>query len=116
MAHGDGPRYHPLLSDLGLPPLGSPSNSWLSASGPVVTKSLVFYSHATVQPDGQYSTTETWLRAFNKKTGDIEWAEIVPLPPYGVPMTYMYEGKQYIVVAAGGAGQPAAFFAYALKG
>ncbi|MCH7910221.1 MAG: pyrroloquinoline quinone-dependent dehydrogenase, partial [Candidatus Hydrogenedentes bacterium] len=115
VAHGDGPRNPPLLSDLNLPPLGATSNSFLSASGPVVTKSLIFYSHAEVAPDGSFSKTETWLRAFDKANGERVWAHRLPLPPYAVPMSYMHEGKQYIVVAAGGAGQPAALFAYALQ-
>ena len=114
--HGAGPKDHPMLKDLDLPDLGWPSNTFLSASGPVVTKSLVFYSHAATDPGtGAYLKEHAYLRAFDKDTGEVLWEEHMPLLPYAVPMTYMYEGKQYIVVAAGGAGQPAAVFAYALK-
>ena len=115
VAHGDGPRNHPLLKDLNLPPLGWGSNSFLSASGPVVTKSLVFFSHAAVDTaSGTYVKDEARLRAFDKDTGEVVWEEKLPLLPYGVPMTYMHQGRQFIVVAAGGQDAPAALLAYAL--
>lgn len=115
VAHGNGPRDHPLLKDLDLPPLGWGSNSFLSASGPVATKTLVFFSQAAVDPGtGEYLKEHGYLRAFDKDSGEVLWEENLPLLPYAVPMTYMYQGKQYVVVAAGGAGDPAAVFAYAL--
>ena len=114
VAHGEGPRDHPLLKDLDLPRLGAPSNTWLSNSGPVVTKTMVIYSHVEVNPDGSYNTDRAWLLAYDKKTGDLLWEEKLPLPPYAVPMSYMHEGKQYITVAAGGAGMPSKLLTYAL--
>jgi len=115
VAHGDGPRDHPLLKDLNLPPLGWGSNTFLSGSGPVVTKSLVFFSHAPVNnATGAYIKDEAALRAFDKDTGAVIWEEKLPLLPYGVPMTYMHGGRQFLVVATGGMDQPAALLAYAL--
>jgi quinoprotein glucose dehydrogenase len=115
VAHGDGPRNHPLLKDLNLPPLGWGSNTYLSGSGPVVTKTLVFFSHAAVDnATGGYLKDEARLRAFDKDTGAVLWEEKLPLQPYAVPMTYMHQGRQYIVVAAGGQDAPAALLAYAL--
>ena len=112
--HGDGPRDHPLLKDLDLPPLGAPSNTFVSNSGPVITKTLVIYSHVEVEPDGSYSKTKWWLYAYEKQTGKVLMKKRLPLPPYAVPMTYLHRGKQYIVVGAGGAGQPGALLAYAV--
>ena len=60
------------------------------------------------------SPTERFLRAFNKDTGAVVWEERMTLAPMGTPMTYVYKGRQYIVVAAGGAGEPAELVAYAL--
>ena len=38
----------------------------------------------------------------------------MPAPQTGTPMTYMLNGKQYLVVAVGGAGAPAELIAYTL--
>ena len=38
----------------------------------------------------------------------------MPAPQTGTPMTYMLNGKQYLVVAVGGGNYPAEFLAYAL--
>jgi quinoprotein glucose dehydrogenase len=112
--HGEGPRDHPLLKDLNLPRLGSPSNAMTSNSGPVITKTLVMYSHVEVLPDASWSKDKRWLIAYDKQTGDVLWQEKLAEPPYGVPMTYMHEGKQYIAVGVGGAAEPGGILAYAL--
>ena len=44
------------------------------------------------------------LRAYDKATGKEVGAVYMPAPQSGSPMTYMLNGKQYIVVAIGGAG------------
>jgi len=41
------------------------------------------------------------LRAYDKKTGEEKGAVFIPIVTTGAPMTYMHEGKQYIVVALG---------------
>jgi quinoprotein glucose dehydrogenase len=43
------------------------------------------------------------LRAFDKETGEVVHETELPLDPFGTPMTYMVDGKQYISVAVGGA-------------
>ena len=43
VANGDGPRDHPAIKDLNLPPLGNPGRV-----GPLVTKSLVFMGEGIV--------------------------------------------------------------------
>ena len=54
------------------------------------------------------------LRAFDKKNGDLLWEYEMEPTPHGTPMTYMHEGKQYVVLAAGGDGQPSQLIAFAL--
>ena len=53
------------------------------------------------------------LRAYDKATGTPLWDVDAPLRPLAAPMTYMHQGKQYLVVAAGG-GLNAELVAYAL--
>jgi quinoprotein glucose dehydrogenase len=113
--HGDGPRDHPLLKDLKLPPLGASSHTFLSSGGPLVTKTLLFVNQVQTRSDGPgFSTTEFFMHAFDKKTGALVWEYKMKDPPYGTPMTYEYKGKQYIVVAAGGGGAPARLVAFGL--
>ena len=59
------------------------------------------------------------LSAFNKKTGELVWQTDVTPTPHGNPMTYLFEEKQYIVLAAGGGNltggsQPAQLIAFSL--
>ena len=47
------------------------------------------------------------LRAHDKETGVIVAEIALPARATGVPMTYMVEGRQYIVVAVAGPDHPA---------
>ena len=115
VAHGDGPRNHPAIKHLNLPPLGNSSHSFLSNGGPLVTKTLLFVNQVQREFDSTaYSKTEFYLRAFDKKTGAVIWENKMAVPPFGTPMSYQVKNKQYIVVATGGAGTPAKLVAYAL--
>ncbi|HEY4936463.1 MAG TPA: PQQ-binding-like beta-propeller repeat protein, partial [Puia sp.] len=61
--------------------------------GPVVTDGgLVFIA----------ATRDEKIRAFNKKTGKIVWEHPLPAAGFATPITYEVNGKQYIVIAAGG--------------
>jgi len=42
------------------------------------------------------------LRAYDKQTGEERGAVYLPAPQTGSPMSYMLEGRQYIVLAIGG--------------
>jgi quinoprotein glucose dehydrogenase len=107
--NGDGPRNHPLLKPLNLPPLGSPGRS-----SPLVTKTLVFLGEGStvmaalgsrLRPEMPPSLAPgaggNKLRAFNKATGAILWEMELPAGVTGAPMTYLFEGKQYLVMATG---------------
>ena len=61
----------------------------------LVTKTLLFA--------GEGYNGQPFFRALDKKTGETIWETQTPVgPPTGVPMTYLYRGKQYVVVAVEG--------------
>ena len=94
---GDGPRDHPLLRDLDLPPLGIPARPV-----PLVTRTLLFLgegSNAMIGiDDGQWGRM---FRAFDKTTGEVVWETELSAGTTGGPMSYMAGGKQYVVVPIG---------------
>jgi quinoprotein glucose dehydrogenase len=64
-------------------------------------------------------TKDERIRAFDKQTGKVLWTHRHPAGGYATPSTYMVNGKQYVVIAAGGAGKLGtkagdAFVAFAL--
>ncbi len=119
-AIGDGPRNHPLLKDLNLPALGAPIRN-----AAMVTKTLLFVAMGAGnlgggrniavggRPMSKVEIEPTKFRAYDKATGAPLWDVEAPGRPLASPMTYMFQGKQYIVVAAGG-GTSAELVAYAL--
>ena len=54
------------------------------------------------------------LRAYDKATGKEVGAVYMPAPQTGSPMTYMVNGRQYIVVAVSGAGHSGELIAFRL--
>ena len=48
------------------------------------------------------ATTDSRFRALNLDTGEELWGADLPAPGMAVPMTYEFEGRQYVVIAAGG--------------
>jgi len=113
--HGDGPRDHPAIKHLNLGPLGSAANGVFSNGGGVLTKTLLFMIQADEDPSNiMRMGREGWLRAFDKTTGEVVWAERISSTPHGTPMTYLHQGKQYVVMAVGGMGQPDELLAFAL--
>ena len=66
-----------------------------------MTKTLVIAGEGGVvtTPTGQRGAM---LRAYDKATGKEVGAVYMPAPQTGSPMTYMLNGKQYIVVAVSG--------------
>jgi quinoprotein glucose dehydrogenase len=97
VANGDGPRNHPLLKPLNLPPLGQPGRA-----APLLTKTLLFVGEgdptAAVTPPGGGGTK---FRAYDKVKGTVVWETELDAGTTGAPMTYSIAGKQYIVVAIG---------------
>jgi quinoprotein glucose dehydrogenase len=56
------------------------------------------------------------LRVYDKTTGKEVGAVYMPAPQGGGPMTYMLNGKQYIVVAIGGPGYSGEIVAFKIGG
>jgi len=54
------------------------------------------------------------LRAYNKATGQEVGAVSLPAPQSGSPMTYMVNGRQYIVVAVSGGNYSGEYLAFSL--
>jgi quinoprotein glucose dehydrogenase len=112
VAHGETPdvvRNHPALKGMNIPRTGQETYN----IGTLVTKTLV------IAGDGQVTTTSehprgAMLRAYDKKTGKEVGAVYMPAPQSGSPMTYMVNGKQYIVVAVSGGAYSAEYIAYTL--
>jgi len=81
----------------------------MEMGGPMITAGgLIFIGAAS---DG-------YLRAFDIETGAELWAEKLPTTANAVPMSYQYQGQQYVVVAAGGhftSPMPAADYVMAYK-
>jgi len=111
-ANGDGPRNHPLLKDLHLPPLGIPNRA-----APLLTKTLLFIGEGSDAVFGTPQVEWGWgkkFRAYDKATGTVLWEMELPSGTTGGPMTYMSKGKQFIVVPIGGKDHPAELVALAL--
>ena len=111
IAHGETPdnvRNNPALKGVNIPRTGRAGNI-----GMVTTSTLVIAGEAgfVTNPQGQRGA---YLRAYDKATGKDAGAVFMPAGQTGSPMTYMVNGKQYIVVAVGGQGFPAELLAYRL--
>lgn len=52
------------------------------------------------------ATMDEKIRAFDKFTGEILWDHQLPAGGYATPSVYMIDGKQFVVIAAGGGGKP----------
>ena len=50
------------------------------------------------------ASSEPFLRAIDKASGEEVWTGRLPVPAQSTPMTYTYAGRQYVVVSAGGHG------------
>jgi quinoprotein glucose dehydrogenase len=99
VAHGETPdvvRNHPALKGLNIPRTGR-----TGTVGTLVTRTLVISGEAGFgpTPSGQRGAM---LRAYDKATGKEVGAIYMPAPQSGSPMTYMLNGRQYIVVAISG--------------
>lgn len=75
----------PLPFNLGMPMLG----------GPISTAGNVLFIGATA---------DNYLRAYNMTNGEKLWEGRLPAGGQATPMTYEVNGKQYVVISAGGHG------------
>ncbi|HSC64238.1 MAG TPA: membrane-bound PQQ-dependent dehydrogenase, glucose/quinate/shikimate family [Caldimonas sp.] len=94
------PSFLPIPFPMGMPGFGSPL---VTAGG------VVFYS----------GSLDNYLRAYEETSGRKLWEARLPGGGQATPMTYRADGKQYVVVSAGGHGAAGtdlsdAFVAYSL--
>jgi quinoprotein glucose dehydrogenase len=99
--HGETPdvvRNHPALKGLTIPRTGRNGSV-----GTLVTKTLVIAGEGSFGPTPS-GARGAMLRAYDKATGAEVGAVQMPAPQTGSPMTYLLNGRQYLVVAISGAG------------
>jgi len=113
--HGDTPdniRNHPLLAGKNIPKTGQQGTSGV---GLMVTKTLVVMGDPTVtSPPGRQRGA--MLRAYDKNNGNQVGEVWMPAPQSGSPMTYLADGKQYIIVAVAGGVYSGEYIAFRLPG
>jgi len=110
IAHGDTPdnvRNHAALRGVTIPRTGQ-----AGIIGTLVTKTLLVAGEAVETTNGH--ARGALLRAYDKATGKDAGAVLMPARQSGSPMTYMLNGRQYIVVAVGGGGVPGELVAFRL--
>ena len=91
--NGDRIRNHPMLRDLGLPPLGGDAGR----TGSLLTRTLLIHALVAGGSDGGPR-----LVAYDKATG-AELASLdLPGGALGAPMTYLLDGRQHIALTVGG--------------
>jgi quinoprotein glucose dehydrogenase len=111
ITHGETPdeiRNSPVLKGLKIPRTGRPG-----VIGVLTTKTLVIAGEGGVFTNAA-GEKGALLRAYNKANGKDAGAVYMPSGQTGSPMTYMLNGRQYIVVAIGGPGYPGELLAYTL--
>jgi quinoprotein glucose dehydrogenase len=111
VAHGETPEFvrdHPDLRGVTLPRTGRPG-----IVGSLTTKTLLISGEAGFGPTPS-GARGAMLRAYDKATGKEVGAVYMPAPQTGTPMTYMVNGRQYIVVAVSGTGYSGELIAFRL--
>jgi quinoprotein glucose dehydrogenase len=72
---------------------GIPATGTENYGGPIITAGgLIFIA----------ATKDEKFRAFDKETGELLWETELPAGGYATPSTFEIDGKQFVVIAAGG--------------
>lgn len=119
---GNGPRSHPLIKDLNPGPMGDE----IPRLGVMLTKSLLFVSAQRLESAGQlipppwvkYGDADMMrqlLYVYDKANGTLLRTVLLDGASAAPPMTYLHQGRQYIVTAIG-AGETTEVVALALGG
>jgi len=111
IAHGETPdniRNHPDLKGLNIPRTGRTGRI-----GTLVTKTLVIAGEGGFFT-GSDGRRGAMLRAYDKATGKELGAVYMSAPQTGSPMSYMMNGKQYLVVPISGGTYSGEFLAFRL--
>ncbi|MEX2130006.1 MAG: PQQ-binding-like beta-propeller repeat protein, partial [Pseudohongiellaceae bacterium] len=106
--NGDGPRDHPAIAHLNLGKLGVSGRP-----SPLLTKNLLFLGEGrtNLARDGRMppdmpteiamNSGGPMFRAYDKTNGDVIWEVELEAGTTGAPVSYLHEGRQFIVVAIG---------------
>jgi quinoprotein glucose dehydrogenase len=99
---------YPELAAQGMKNTGS-----MNYGGPIVTAGGLLFIGAT--------NFDRKFRAFDKSTGELLWETTLPFSGNATPATYEVDGRQYVVIAAGGGKDPrqgsgGIYVAFALPG
>ena len=108
----DNIKNNAALRGLDLPRLGQPGRTFI---GVLTTRNLVIAGEGGVHTNAQGQVVAL-LRAYDKSTGEDVPGEVnMPARQTGSPMSYLHNGRQYIVIAVSGQGNAGAeILAYAL--
>ena len=102
-------KNHPALRDLDIAPTGETCSGLV---GLLVTKTLLISGECSYHVrDG---VRGAMLRAYDKASGDEVGEVFMPAPQSGSPMTYMLNGRQYIVLAISGGTYSGEYVAFRL--
>jgi quinoprotein glucose dehydrogenase len=103
----DAVRNHPALQGIELGRTGRAGQP----PGALATKTLLIAAEPGYgpTPDGK---SGSMLRAYDKRTGRELAALQLPAPQSGSPMTYMLDGRQYLVIAVSGPDYPGELLAF----
>lgn len=119
--NGWGPVDNPAIAHLELGKLGVPGRP-----SPLLTKTLFFLGEGLTnqRPGGRIppnmpveiatNSGGPNFRAYDKETGDVIWERELEAGTTNAPISYLYEGKQYIVVAIGDREHSPELLAFAL--
>ncbi|MDA1371105.1 MAG: PQQ-binding-like beta-propeller repeat protein [Proteobacteria bacterium] len=106
--NGDGPRDNPAIAHLNLGKLGVPGRPT-----PLLTKTLLFLGEGLTgqRPGGRIppdmpveiatNSGGPMFRAYDKQTGEIVWEIELEAGTTSPPVSYLYEGEQYLAVSIG---------------
>jgi quinoprotein glucose dehydrogenase len=97
---------YPELTAHGVPVTGTENYG-----GPIVTAGGLVFIGATI--------FDREMHAYDSSTGQLLWHSELPYAGLATPATYLYKGRQYVVIAAGGGRNPrevkgGAYVAFAL--
>ena len=121
--NGDGPRDHPAIRHLDTGPLGVPGRPT-----PLLTKTLLFIGEGLsnfvdgsrvppgMPPEIVTNAGGNKFRAYDKFTGDVVWEVELDAGTSGPPVTYMADGRQFILVAIGDPKHSPELIAFSLPG
>ncbi len=110
--NGDAPDYvrnHPALKGVDLSGVGNPDQATL-----LVTKTLLFGGVGGGLFNAGVGGGSPMFRVMNKANGELIHQMELPAGTTGIPMTFMHNDRQYIVVAIGGAEHDAELVALAV--